>query len=49
MSITNDIVSSKICRKHDESNFEIVKFPFLGGGDDFNNRNLFLTDKLSIS
>ena len=46
MSITYDIVSSKIYRKHDYSNFEIVNFPFLGGDDGFNNRNLFLTDKL---
>ena len=31
LSITNDIVSSKIYDKRDESNFEIVNFPFLDG------------------
>ena len=31
LSITNDIVSSKIYDKRDDFNFEIVKFPFLGG------------------
>ena len=29
LSITNDIVSSKIYDKRDDSNFEIVNFPFL--------------------
>ena len=31
LSITNDIVSSKIYDKQDDFNFEIVNFPFLGG------------------
>ena len=31
MSITNDIVSSKIYDKLDDFNFEIVNFPFLDG------------------
>ena len=31
MSITNDIVSSKIYDKRDYFNFEIVNFPFLDG------------------
>ena len=31
MSITNDIVSSKIYDKRDDFNFEIVNFPFLDG------------------
>ena len=31
LSITNGIVSSKICDKRDDFNFEIVKFPFLDG------------------
>ena len=31
MSITNDIVSSKIYDKQDDFNFEIVNFPFLDG------------------
>ena len=31
MSITNGIVSSKICYKRDDFNFEIVNFPFLDG------------------
>ena len=31
LSITNEIVSSKIYDKRDESNFEIVNFPFLDG------------------
>ena len=31
MSITNCIVSSKICDKQDGFNFEIVNFPFLDG------------------
>ena len=31
LSITNDIVSSKIYDKRDEFNFEIVNFPFLDG------------------
>ena len=31
LSITNDIVSSKIYDKRDDFNFEIVKFPFLDG------------------
>ena len=71
LSITIDIVSSKIYGKRDDFKFEIVNFPFLGGDvprspsysvyisqlisfarvcsnvDDFNNRNLFLTAKLS--
>ena len=58
MSITNDIVSSKIYDKQNDFNFEIVNFTFLDGdvprrfarvcsnGDDFNNRNLFLTAEL---
>ena len=29
--ITNGIVSSKLYDKQDDFNFEIVKFPFLGG------------------
>ena len=32
MSITNDIVSSKIYDKRNDFNFEIVNFPFLDGG-----------------
>ena len=71
LSITNGIISSKICDKRDDFNYEIVNFPFLDGdvprspsygvcisklirfarvysnADDFNNRNLFLTVKLS--
>ena len=31
LSITNDIVSSKIYDKRDDFNFEIVNFPFLDG------------------
>ena len=31
LSITNDIVSSKIYDKRDDFHFEIVNFPFLGG------------------
>ena len=31
LSITNDIVSSKIYDKWDDFNFEIVNFPFLDG------------------
>ena len=31
MPITNVIVSSKICYKRDDFNFEIVNFPFLDG------------------
>ena len=31
MTITNGIVSSKICDKRDDFNFEIVNFPFLRG------------------
>ena len=31
LSITNDIVSSKIYDKQDDFNFEIVNFPFLHG------------------
>ena len=31
LSISNDIVSSKIYDKRDDFNFEIVNFPFLGG------------------
>ena len=31
LSITNDIVSSIICDKRDDFNFEIVNFPFLDG------------------
>ena len=31
LSITNDIVSSKIYDKRDDFNFEIVNFQFLGG------------------
>ena len=31
LSITNDIVSSKIYDKRDDFNFEIVNFPFLNG------------------
>ena len=31
MSISNGIRSSKIYNKQDDSNFEIVNFPFLGG------------------
>ena len=70
LSITNDIVSSKIYDKRDGFNFEIENFPFLEGdvprspsygiyisqlirfarvcsnGDDFNNRNIFLTAKV---
>ena len=45
LSITNDKVSSKIYDKRDDFNFEIVTFSFLDG-DDFNNRNLFVTAKL---
>ena len=33
LSITNDIVSSKIYDKRDDFNFEIVNFPFLDGDD----------------
>ena len=32
LSITNDIVSTKIYDKRDDLNFEIVYFPFLDGG-----------------
>ena len=32
LSITNDIVSTKIYDKRDDHNFEIVYFPFLDGG-----------------
>ena len=32
LSISNDIVSIKIYNKHDDSDFEIVNFPFLDGG-----------------
>ena len=31
LSISNDIVSTKIYDKHDNFNFEIVNFPFLDG------------------
>ena len=31
LSISNGIVSSKICDKRDDFNFEIVNFPFLDG------------------
>ena len=31
LSITNGVVSSKICDKRDDFNFEIVNFPFLDG------------------
>ena len=31
MSITNDIVSSRIYDKRDDFNFELVNFPFLDG------------------
>ena len=33
LSITNDIVSTKIYDKRDDFNFEIVNFPFLYGDD----------------
>ena len=29
LSIQNDIVSTKICDKRDDFNFDIIKFPFL--------------------
>ena len=32
LSISNDIVSTKICDKRDDFDFEIVNFPFLDGG-----------------
>ena len=32
MSISNDIVSTKICDKRDDFDFEIVNFPFLDSG-----------------
>ena len=32
LSITNGIVSSRVCNKQDDFNFERVGFPFLGGG-----------------
>ena len=32
LSISNDIVSTKIYDKHDDFDFEIVNFPFLDGG-----------------
>ena len=71
LSITNGIVSSKICNTPYDFNFEIVNFPFPDGNfprspsygvyilelihfarlcsnvDDFNNKYLFLTAKLS--
>ena len=31
LSISNDIVSTKICDKHDDLDFEIVNFPFIDG------------------
>ena len=31
LSISNDIVSTKICDKRDDFDFEIVNFPFLDG------------------
>ena len=31
LSVSNDIVSTKIYHKHDEFDFEIVNFPFLDG------------------
>ena len=31
LSITNGIVSSKICEKQNDFNFKIVNFPFLDG------------------
>ena len=31
LSISNDIVSTKIYNKHDDFDFEIVNFPFLDG------------------
>ena len=31
LSISNDIVSTKICDKRDNFDFEIVNFPFLDG------------------
>ena len=31
LSISNDIVSTKIYDKHDDFDFEIVNFPFLDG------------------
>ena len=33
LSISNDIVSTKIYDKHDDFDFEIVNFPFLDGDD----------------
>ena len=32
LSISNDIVSTKIYDKRDDFDFEIINFPFLGGG-----------------
>ena len=53
MSITKEIVSSKIYDKRDDFDFEIVNFPFQDGDvrrslsyGDFNNRNQCLTAKL---
>ena len=31
LSISNDVVSAKICYKRDDFDFEIVNFPFLDG------------------
>ena len=31
LSITNDMVSSGVCDRRDDFNFEIVNFPFLDG------------------
>ena len=73
LSISNDIVSTKVCEKRDDFDFDIVNFPFLDGDvprstsygvyilqllpfarafshvADFNTRNNFSTQKLSVS
>ena len=55
LSISNDIVSTKIYDKRDDFDFEIVNFPLLDGDvprsasshvSDFNTRNKLLTQKL---
>ena len=50
MSITNDIVSSKIYDKQDDFNFEIVNFPFLGGDVRmvYTFRNLFVLQEFVL-
>ena len=55
LSITNDIVSTKIHDNRDDFNFEIVNFPFLDGDDPrspsmvYTFRNLFVLQEYVLT